>query len=71
MAKSPGVAVRRDHHLVGEPVRRSGPEGRVNAGRNALQCCNRLRHPAGQLPLPLRGGARSDPAGVLLGDASP
>ncbi|MBC8674382.1 hypothetical protein H2136_20810 [Aeromonas hydrophila] len=24
MAKSPGVAVRRDHHLVGEPVRRSG-----------------------------------------------
>ncbi len=37
------------------------------ADRNALQCCNRSRYPAGQQPQPLPGGARSDPAGVLLG----
>jgi hypothetical protein len=37
------------------------------ADRNALQCCNRSRYPAGQQPQPHPGGARSDPAGVLLG----
>ncbi len=38
----------------------------VIAGRSELQCCNRSRHPAGQQPLLLPGGARSDPVGVLL-----
>jgi hypothetical protein len=66
MAKSPGVAVRRDHHLIGDPVRRPGPRGWGIAGRSALQCCNRLRHPAGQQPQSLPSGARSDPVGVLL-----
>jgi hypothetical protein len=66
MAKSPGAAVSRDHHLVGGPVRRPGSQGRVIAGRSALQCCNRSRHPAGRQPQPLPGGARSDPVGVLL-----
>ena len=58
---------RQGHHLVGDPVRRPGPEGRVIVGRSELQCCNRSRHPAGQQPQPLLGGARSDPVGVLLG----
>jgi hypothetical protein len=65
---SPGGTADRGHHRVGGPVWRPGPQGRVIAGRSrsALQCCNRSRHPAGQQPLPLPGGARSDPGGVLL-----
>ncbi|MCK0188215.1 hypothetical protein MWU31_23710, partial [Aeromonas hydrophila] len=66
MAMSPGGTADRGHHLVGNPVRRPGSQGRVIAGRSALQCCNRLRHPAGRQPQPLPGGARSDPVGVLL-----
>ena len=67
MAKSPGGTADRGHHLVGDPVLRPGPEGRVIVGRSTLQCCNRSRHPAGQQPQHFPGGARSDPVGVLLG----
>ncbi len=67
MAMSPGWTADGGHHLVGNPVRRPGSQGRVIAGRSALQCCNRSRHPAGRQPQPLPGGARSDPVGVLLG----
>ncbi len=63
MAKSPGVAVRRDHHLVGEPVRRPGSQGRVIADRNAQQCCNRSRCSVGRR----RCRARVT-GGALLGD---
>ncbi len=59
MAKSLGVEVRGDHHLVG------GARGGL-VPRSALQCCNRSRYPAGRQPQPLPGGARSDPVGVLL-----
>ncbi|OCQ42502.1 hypothetical protein A6767_01680 [Aeromonas veronii] len=31
---------RQGHHLVGDPVRRPGPQERVIEGRNKLQCCN-------------------------------
>ncbi len=48
MAKSPGGTADRGHHLVGDLVRRPSPQGRGIAGRNALQCCNRSGHPAGQ-----------------------
>jgi hypothetical protein len=48
MAMSPGGTADRGHHLVGDPVRRPSPQGRGIAGRNALQCCNRSGHPAGQ-----------------------
>ncbi|MBC8674384.1 hypothetical protein H2136_20820 [Aeromonas hydrophila] len=50
----------------GLPSPGPGSQGRVIANRNALQCCNRSRHPAGQQPQLLPGGARSDPVGVLL-----
>ncbi len=66
MAMSPGWTADGGHHLVGNPVRRPGSQGRVIAGRSVLQCCNRSRHPAGRQPQPLPGGARSDPVGVLL-----
>ncbi len=66
MAMSPGLTADGGHHLVGNPVRRPGSQGRVIAGRSALQCCNCSRHPAGRQPQPLPGGARSDPVGVLL-----
>nr|AOZ60650.1 putative hypothetical protein [Aeromonas salmonicida subsp. salmonicida] len=59
MAMSPGWTADGGHHLVGNPVRRPGSQGRVIAGRSALQCCNRSRHPAGRQPQPLPGGARS------------
>ena len=62
----PGRDGRQGHHLVGDPLRRPSPLGRVIVGRSELQCCNRSRHPAGQQPQLLPGGARSDPVGVLL-----
>jgi hypothetical protein len=48
MAMSPGGTADRGHHMLGYPVRRSGSQGRVIAGRSELQCCNRSRCSVGR-----------------------
>ncbi|MBC8674321.1 hypothetical protein H2136_20480 [Aeromonas hydrophila] len=56
MAKSPGGTADRGHHLVGDPVLRPGPEGRVIVGRSTLQCCNRSRRSVGRRHDGMKGG---------------
>ncbi|GJC07549.1 hypothetical protein KAM385_45780 [Aeromonas hydrophila] len=51
---SPGATVRRDHHLVGDPVRRPGSMVRVIEGECVVQSSNRSRYPAGQQSLLIR-----------------
>jgi hypothetical protein len=54
MAKSPGAAVSRDHHLVGGPVRRPGPPGAGDRGEEQAAVLQQFETPCWPATLPSR-----------------